>query len=54
LLRIDPAGHLFGVRVNVWVSLIAIVGGAAILFRPTKKPRSEESTSESGSELRDV
>jgi prolipoprotein diacylglyceryl transferase len=55
LLRIDPAGHLFGVRVNVWVSLLAIAGGTAALLRPIKrKPKTESSTSESGSELRDV
>ena len=34
LLRVDPAGHLFGVRVNVWVSLVAIAGGVAALVLP--------------------
>jgi prolipoprotein diacylglyceryltransferase len=37
LLRIDPAGHLFGVRVNVWVSLLAIVGGTAALVWPARR-----------------
>jgi prolipoprotein diacylglyceryl transferase len=37
LLRIDPAGHLFGVRVNVWVSLLAIVAGSVALLRPRKR-----------------
>jgi prolipoprotein diacylglyceryl transferase len=47
LLRIDPAGHLFGVRVNVWVSMVAIVGGSAALFGPTKKSAPESATDES-------
>jgi prolipoprotein diacylglyceryl transferase len=37
LLRIDPAGHLFGVRVNVWVSLLAIAAGAALLLAPRRR-----------------
>ena len=37
LLRVDPAGHLLGVRVNVWVSLLAIVGGTAALLMPTRR-----------------
>jgi prolipoprotein diacylglyceryl transferase len=36
LLRVDPAGHLFGVRVNVWVSLLAIVAGSAALVWPRR------------------
>lgn len=32
LLRIDPATELFDVRVNVWVSLVGIVGGAIVVF----------------------
>ncbi|HUP74731.1 MAG TPA: prolipoprotein diacylglyceryl transferase [Acidimicrobiales bacterium] len=43
LLRIDPAGHLFGVRVNVWVSLLAIVGGTAALVMPTRRDAPVES-----------
>lgn len=42
LLRIDPAGHLFGVRVNVWVSLLCIVGGAVALIAPSRKPAQTE------------
>jgi prolipoprotein diacylglyceryl transferase len=30
-LRIDPASQLVGVRVNIWTSLLAIVGGTAVL-----------------------
>jgi prolipoprotein diacylglyceryl transferase len=37
LLRVDPAGHLFGVRVNVWVSLLAIVAGTAALMMPRRR-----------------
>ena len=43
LLRIDPAGHLFGVRVNVWVSLLAILGGTAALLRRRKQRAPVES-----------
>ena len=32
-LRIDPAGHLFGVRVNIWVSLLAIAAGIVTIVR---------------------
>ena len=46
LLRIDPAGHLFGVRVNVWVSLLLIVAGTAALLRPRKKQAPADTTSE--------
>ncbi len=37
-LRIDAANHVFGVRVNIWVSLIAIVAGLILLFRPGRQP----------------
>ena len=37
LLRVDPAGHLLGVRVNVWVSLLAIGGGALWLVMPRRR-----------------
>ena len=47
LLRIDPAGHLFGVRGNVWMSLIAIVGGAAALVRPRKRPTAVDTPADS-------
>jgi prolipoprotein diacylglyceryl transferase len=46
LLRIDPAGHLFGVRVNVWMSLLAIIGGTAVLVWPRKKEQIPVETSE--------
>jgi prolipoprotein diacylglyceryl transferase len=34
LLRIDQASHIFGVRVNVWVACLAIIGGLVALFWP--------------------
>jgi prolipoprotein diacylglyceryl transferase len=37
-LRIDPATHLLGVRVNIWTSLVALVGAVAWLI--VSRPRS--------------
>jgi prolipoprotein diacylglyceryltransferase len=31
-LRIDPASHIAGIRVNIWVSLLAIVGSTLWLL----------------------
>ena len=31
-LRIDPASHILGIRVNIWVSVLAIAGAAAWLL----------------------
>jgi prolipoprotein diacylglyceryl transferase len=43
-LRIDPASHILGVRVNIWVSVLAIAGAAAWLLtrgRTATPPASE-------------
>ena len=41
LLRIDPAHHIAGLRLNAWVSLIGIVGGVAwyVLSQRSDRPR---------------
>lgn len=60
LLRIDPANELFGLRVNVWVSVVVFVGAVAYIVmsaraRPGREPastlrgRSDLETSLSGS-----
>jgi prolipoprotein diacylglyceryl transferase len=42
-LRIDPASELLGLRVNIWTSLIAIVGGlTALVVRQRSEPEPEE------------
>jgi prolipoprotein diacylglyceryl transferase len=42
LLRADPANHIFGVRVNVWVSLVALAGSLAyILVSSRRRPGRE-------------
>lgn len=33
-LRIDPANEIFGLRINLWVSLALIIGGLAMMFWP--------------------
>lgn len=33
-LRIDPANDIFGLRINIWMSLALIIGGIAILAWP--------------------
>jgi prolipoprotein diacylglyceryl transferase len=38
-LRIDPAAHLLGVRWNVWMSLIALVGAVAWLVVDARRAR---------------
>ena len=40
LLRIDPAHHIAGLRLNAWVSLIGIVGGVAwyVLSQRSDRP----------------
>jgi prolipoprotein diacylglyceryl transferase len=41
LLRIDPAHHIAGLRLNAWVSLFGIVGGATwyVLSQRRREPR---------------
>ena len=36
-LRIDPANDIFGLRVNLWMSLALILGGLAVLAWPRRK-----------------
>jgi phosphatidylglycerol---prolipoprotein diacylglyceryl transferase len=43
-LRIDPASHFAGVRVNIWVSLLAIVGATAWLAFDGFRNRVESTT----------
>lgn len=38
MLRIDPASLLFGVRVNVWVSLVGIAAGLAFGLTGRRRP----------------
>ena len=33
LLRIDPAHHVLGLRVNVWVALLVFGGSVALVLR---------------------
>ncbi len=40
-LRIDHANRILGLRVNEWVSLIALVGCLAVLVRDRYRPRSD-------------
>ncbi len=37
-LRIDPANDIFGLRVNIWMSLALILGGLLVLFWPNRDP----------------
>ncbi len=37
-LRIDPASELLGLRVNIWTSLLAMVGGTAVLVVLQRRP----------------
>jgi prolipoprotein diacylglyceryltransferase len=39
-LRIDDANMIFGLRLNIWVSIIAIIGSFAYLTR--SKPSNNE------------
>ena len=48
-LRADPATHLFGVRVNIWTSVVAFVAAAAWLVVSRRRP-APQSDSESESE----
>ncbi len=34
-LRIDPANDVFGLRINLWMSLALIIGGLVLIFWPT-------------------
>ena len=51
LLRIDPAHHIAGLRLNAWVSLIGIAGGVVwyVLSQRKDRPaRAEEDEGEAG------
>ncbi len=43
-VRIDAASELFGLRVNIWMSLALIVGGLVIIAWPGRNDRTDEST----------
>lgn len=48
-LRIDKASKILGVRVNIWVSLLAIVGGLAyLLFGPSDTADDAETDADAG------
>jgi prolipoprotein diacylglyceryl transferase len=49
LLRVDPASLILGVRVNVWVSIIAFVGAVAVLVLSGRR-RPEDDAEESDAE----
>ena len=36
-LRIDPANDIFGLRINIWMSMALILGGIALLAWPSSK-----------------
>jgi prolipoprotein diacylglyceryl transferase len=38
MLRIDPAHHIAGMRINDWVALIGIVGGLVWFWRTQRRP----------------
>ncbi|HEX3785769.1 MAG TPA: prolipoprotein diacylglyceryl transferase [Pseudonocardiaceae bacterium] len=45
LLRTDPATHLFGVRINVWVMALLFIGGILYyLFAAKRGPREDPTT----------
>ena len=50
-LRIDPANRILGWRINEWVSLLAVVGAAAILLLDSRRsPEAEPSAPNGGAE----
>jgi prolipoprotein diacylglyceryl transferase len=45
LLRSDPATHVFGVRINVWVMALLFIGGTAYFFMVARQgPREDPTT----------
>jgi prolipoprotein diacylglyceryl transferase len=44
LMRTDQANHLFGVRINVWVSILVFLGGAVYFFLARSRGEREDPT----------
>jgi prolipoprotein diacylglyceryltransferase len=38
-LRIDEAHHIFGIRLNVWVSMLVLLGAATYLLKSRAKAK---------------
>jgi prolipoprotein diacylglyceryl transferase len=44
-LRIDEANHIFGVRLNIWVSILVLVGSLTYLLKSRAKPENQATAS---------
>ena len=43
LVRVDPANHILGLRVNTWVSgLVCVAGARLVLALPAARPAAEQ------------
>lgn len=44
-LRIDEANHIFGIRLNIWVSFLVLIGSVIYLLKSSAKPENQSTTS---------